>query len=116
MVPSSNAITKPAPLTVQQEITSGVSVFPGKMKVNGVTYPLLTVPSGSITNAPTGGNASMTTRGSCISVRMNTAAVEEGMKPPHQTCVPFLIECMHTSTGLKASHASLKMCRATVIS
>ncbi len=88
-MPSSNAITKPAPLAVQQEITSGL---PGKMKVNGVTYLLWTVPPGSITNAPTGGNASMITRGSCTSVRVNTAGWEEGVKPPHQTCVPFLFE------------------------
>ncbi len=91
VVPSSNAITKAAHLAVQYKITFGVSVLVGETKVNGVTYPLWTVPPGSITNAPTEGNASMTTQGSCISVRVNKAGWEEGVKPPHQTCVPSLL-------------------------
>ncbi len=35
VAPSTNEITKAAPLAVHQEITSGVSVLVGETKVNG---------------------------------------------------------------------------------
>ncbi len=73
MALSTNVITKPVPPEAHREILFGVNALWEEWREYGATYLLWTVLPRSITNAPTKGNASMTIRGSCISVRVNKA-------------------------------------------
>ncbi len=90
MAPSIDAITEPAPNRAQEEIFFGANVLMKEQKVTGAPCLQWTVLPGSTINAPTEGNAYMTTRGSCIFARANKAGVGENVKLPRQTCVVII--------------------------
>ncbi len=85
---STDVITKPATFQPQKEIHFGVYALREEKTEIGATCLQCTVPPRSTTNAPAEGNASMTIRDSCTSVRVNKVWTrEENVKPLHQTCV-----------------------------